>query len=186
MTERPMAERLAALFGLKPLPVEGGLFARTYLSADMCSGEVLPERYAGQQHAFGSAIFMLFTDAPDSFSAVHRLKTDEVFHFYLGDPFELLLLYPDGTSRTVVLGQDVFAGQPVQFVVPAGVWQGSRLLPGGEYALFGTTMAPAFSVKDFEAGVREELMQQYPQEAQRIRSLTRPGGVRWMPGGAEA
>lgn len=186
MTEDTIAERLAAHFGLKPLPVEGGMFSRSYLSADDCPGDVLPERYAGKGRAFGSAIYMLFTNEPDSFSAMHRLKTDEVFHFYLGDPFEMFLLYPDGTSRTVTLGQDVFAGQQVQFVVPAGVWQGSRLLPGGEYALFGTTMAPAFAVNDFEAGLREELAQQYPQEAQRIRSLTRPGDARWMPDGAEA
>ena len=186
MTDKGMAEKLAEHFNLKPLPVEGGMFARTYYSADQCAGETLPERYAGADHAFGSAIYMLFTDAPDSFSALHRLKTDEVFHFYLGDPFELLLLYPDGSSQTVVLGQDVLAGQQVQFVVPAGVWQGSRLLSDGEYALFGTTMAPAFSVMDFEAASREELLQQYPQEDERIRALTRPDSERWMPEGAEA
>jgi predicted cupin superfamily sugar epimerase len=186
MSQKITAKQLAAHFHLKPLPVEGGMFARPYLSTDQCAGELLPARYEGVDHAFCSAIYMLFTNEPDSFSAVHRLKTDEVFHFYLGDPFELLLLYPDGTSRTVVMGQDVLAGQQVQFVVPAGVWQGSRLLPGGEYALFGTTMTPAFSVSDFEAGSREELLQQYPQEAERIRSLTRQGGERWMPEGAEA
>jgi uncharacterized protein len=186
MTEKGMSEKLAARFNLKPLPVEGGMFARTYYSADQCAGDLLPERYAGAKHAFGSAIYMLFTNAPNSFSALHRLKTDEIFHFYLGDPFELLLLYPDGSSQTVVIGQDVLASQQVQFVVPAGVWQGSRLLPGGEYAFFGTTMAPAFSVMDFEAASREELLAQYPHEAERILNLTRLDSERWMPEGSEA
>jgi hypothetical protein len=186
MSQTITADQLAAHLNLKPLPVEGGMFARTYYSTDQCPGELLPARYAGADHAFGSAIFMLFTDDPDSFSAIHRLKTDEVFHFYLGDPFELLLLYPDGTSRTVLIGQDVLAGQHVQFVVPAGVWQGSRLLSGGNYALFGTTMAPAFAVTDFEAASREEMLAQYPHEAERIRTLTRPDSERWMPEGAEA
>jgi uncharacterized protein len=186
MTQKMNAEQLVAYFNLKPLPVEGGMFARPYISADQYAGNVLPKRYEGVDHAFGSAIYMLYTDAPDSFSEFHKLKTDEVFHFYLGDPFELLLLYPDGTSRTVVMGQDVLAGQQVQFVVPAGVWQGSRLLPGGEYAFFGTTMAPAFLASDFEAGTQEELLTQYPHEAERIRTLTRPNSGRWMPEGSEA
>lgn len=186
MSPKITAEQLAAHLNLKPLPVEGGAFARTYLAAEQCAGDLLPARYEGVEHAFGSAIYMLLTDAPDGFSALHRLKTDEIFHFYLGDPFELLLLYPDGTSRTVVIGQDVLAGQQVQFVAPAGVWQGSRLLPGGAYALFGTTMAPAFSVTDFEAARREELLQQYPHEAGRIHALTRPGSERRMPEGSEA
>ncbi len=186
MTQKITAKQLVAYFNLKPLPVEGGMFARPYLSTDPCPGELLPARYAGVDHAFGSAIYMLYTNEPDSFSEFHKLKTDEVFHFYLGDPFELLLLFPDGTSKTVVMGQDVLAGQQVQFVVPAGVWQGARLLPGGEYAFFGTTMAPAFSVTDFEAASREKLLQQYPHEADRIRALTRPDSERWMPEGSEA
>ncbi len=186
MAQKMSAEQLVAYFNLKPLPVEGGMFARPYISADQYAGNVLPKRYEGVDHAFGSAIYMLYTDEPDSFSEFHKLKTDEVFHFYLGDPFELLLLQPDGTSRTVVMGQDVLAGQQVQFVVPAGVWQGSRLLPGGKYAFFGTTMAPAFSITDFEAASREELLQQYPHEADRIHELTRPGSDLWMPEGSEA
>lgn len=178
-------EALIAQFSLKPLPVEGGMFARTYLSQEVCPGSSLPAHYDGLDHPFGSAILMLFTPEADSFSAMHRLKTDEVFHFYLGDPFDLLLLYPDGTSRTVTLGQDVLAGQHIQFVVPAGVWQGSRLNPGGRFALFGTTMAPAFAVEDFEAAERDDLIAAYPRERERITDLTRNDGERFMPPGSE-
>ena len=178
-------EALISHFNLKPLPVEGGMFARTYLSQDGCMGSNLPARYDGLDHPFSSAILMLFTPDADSFSAIHRLKTDEVFHFYLGDPFDLLLLYPDGSSRTVTMGQDVLAGQQIQFVVPAGVWQGSRLNPGGRFALFGTTMAPAFAVEDFEAADRDELVSAYPHERERITDLTRNDGERFMPPGSE-
>lgn len=167
-----LARRLKEHFGMQPLAVEGGAFAETYRSDETLPAEGLPARYTAG-HAFGTAILYLLEDAPGSFSALHRLPTDEIFHFYLGDPVEMLLLFPDGSSRHVTLGQDVFAGQQVQFVVPAGAWQGSRLRPGGECALLGTTMAPGFAPSDYEAGERETLLAQYPAEADLIRELTR-------------
>jgi predicted cupin superfamily sugar epimerase len=98
-----------------------------------------------------------------------------VFHFYLGDPLEGLLLYPDGSSRTVTLGRDILGGEHVQFVVPAGVWQGWRVRAGGAYAyaLTGTTMAPGYTQADFELGSREQLTWLYPGRAEGIRRLTR-------------
>jgi hypothetical protein len=96
-----------------------------------------------------------------------------VYHFYLGDPVELLLLFPDGAGRRVVLGPDILHGQQVQFVAPRGVWQGSRLLPGGRFALLGTTMAPGFDPTDYEGGRRHELLARYPDHAALIRALTR-------------
>ena len=75
---------------------------------------------------------------------MHQLKSDEIYHFYLGDPVEMLLLYPDGNCEKIILGQNILEDNHVQFVVPKGVWQGSRLLPGGNYALLGTTVSPRF------------------------------------------
>lgn len=186
MATRMTAKQVIEHYGLKPLPAEGGLFARTYLADDVYAGSGLPSRYAGVDHAHGSAIIMLLTDDAAGFSALHRLATDEIYHFYLGDPIEMLNLRPDGTSRIILLGQDVIAGQRVQFSVPAGVWQGSRLLPGGTWALFGTTMAPAFVATDFEAARRDELLTRYPHEHERIRALTRTTNERFMPPGSEA
>lgn len=179
-------QALIDLLGLKPLPVEGGLFSRSYLSEATIAGEHLPERYQGQAHHFGSAIFALMTPEPDSFSTMHRLLTDEVYHFYLGDPIEMLLLYPDGSSKHVLLGQEVLDGQYVQYTVPAGVWQGFRLRPGGRYALIGTTMAPGFHVTDFEAVDRASLIRRYPQEAEWITALTREQEAYTMKPGDEA
>jgi predicted cupin superfamily sugar epimerase len=166
-------QELIKLLDLHPLEGEGGLYAETYRSTEHIPQSALPARYAGGGRAYGTAIYYLLNNAPDSFSALHRLKTDEIYHFYLGDPIELLLLFPDGMPRVVQMGQDLRAGQYVQFVVPAGTWQGSRLLPGGTWALLGTSMAPGFDFADFEAGERAKLSDAYPSQRLRIIGLTR-------------
>jgi predicted cupin superfamily sugar epimerase len=166
------AERLIQLLDLRPLPVEGGFFRQTYRSDETMPAEALPSRY-GRPKTLGTAIYYLLTPDPDSFSALHRLPTEEVYHFYLGDAVEMLLLHPDGRSERVLLGQDLLAGQRVQHVVSRDVWQGSRLADGGRFALMGTTMAPGFDESDYTGGVREDLVLRYPGEADRIRRLTR-------------
>lgn len=164
-------ERLIDLLGLYPLPHEGGLFKETYISADWLPAASLPPRYREDKPA-GTAIYYFLTDDPDSFSALHRLPTDEIYHFYLGDPVELLLLFADGTSKRVILGQDVFNGQHVQYVVPRDVWQGSRVIPGGNYALMGTTMAPGYTGSDFELADKELMLARYPEWTELIGHLT--------------
>lgn len=163
------AERLMALLNLEPLAGEGGFFRRTYTGPELQEAAGLA---AGRGRAISGAIYYLLFD--EHVSALHRLRTDEVYHFYLGDPVEMLLLYPNGASQVVILGTDLEAGQQVQFVAPAEVWQGSRLRPGGRLALMGTTMAPAFTPEDFELGSRAPLLARYPDQAARIRVLT-PG-----------
>jgi predicted cupin superfamily sugar epimerase len=120
-----------------------------------------------------SAIVALLVDDPSVFSDMHRLPTDEIWHFYLGDPIELLLLHPDGSDELVILGHDVLAGQRVQTVVAAGVYMGARLRPGGEFAVYGNTMAPGFVLSDFEGASAEELIAVWPQRSDLIRALTR-------------
>jgi hypothetical protein len=159
----PTAAQIIAALDLKPLPLEGGYFRETYRAA-----ETLPGRF-GRDKALSTAIYYLLT--PDTFSALHRLPADEVFHFYLGGPVRMLQLFPDGRGRTLTLGPDILSGQHAQVVVPRGVWQGSYLLEG-EFALLGTTMAPGFDVADYEAGQREELTRQYPEFADLVGRLT--------------
>ncbi|WP_328361618.1 cupin domain-containing protein [Streptomyces sp. NBC_00445] len=156
-------EDLIAHYGLQPIPREGGLFRQTWAG---------PERADGRPD--GTAIVALLTAAPDDFSALHRLPTDEIWHFYLGAPLQLLLLAPDGTSRTVVLGPDVLGGQHPQFTVPAGTWMGARVAAGGDWAFFGCTMAPGFTYQDYEHGDVADLTARYPAEAARIVELCRP------------
>jgi predicted cupin superfamily sugar epimerase len=154
---------LIKALNLQPHPMEGGFFRETYRSDESIS-------HCGQSRSLATAIYYLLT--PTTFSALHRLPTDEIFHFYCGSPVEMLQLWPDGHWSILLLGTEVLAGHHPQVVVPGGVWQGSRLLPGGEYALLGTTMAPGFDYADYEAGHREELIQLYPDCAERIRLLT--------------
>jgi predicted cupin superfamily sugar epimerase len=166
------ADALIETLGLEPLPGEGGFFRRTHVADETLAVGALPERY-GRPKPISTAIYYLLSDAPDCFSAMHRLPTDEIYHFYLGDPVELLALGPDGESGRFVLGQDLAAGQRVQLIVPRGVWQGSRLVPGGRVALLGTTMAPGFDPGDLELGGREVLAADYPDRGELIRALTR-------------
>ena len=162
------ARRIIELFELKPLPVEGGYYRETYRSEEIIKAGHLPERYGADRH-ISTAIYYLLT--PDTVSKLHRLKSDEVFHFYLGDPVTMLLLYPDGQSETVVLGSDIENGQRVQQVVPRGLWQGAKLSEGGRFALLGTTVAPGFDPSDFEVAERETLLRHYPDETELICQL---------------
>jgi predicted cupin superfamily sugar epimerase len=164
------AERVREILKLRPLPVEGGYFAESYQSEEILSGEALPAGFSGTRR-IGTAIYYMLT--PDSFSAIHRLRGDEIYHFYLGDPVEMLLLKPGGGGEAVLLGQDISAGMRLQHAVAGGVWQGSRLTPGGKFALLGTTMAPGFDPADYEVGQRAELSAEFPAYAPLIALLTR-------------
>lgn len=157
--------------GLSPLTGEGGMFRRTYLSGQIIAKEALSTPYPEDKPA-GSAIMYMVT--PKSYSRLHRLPTDEVYHFYLGSPVQLLLIPPLGEPFTVTLGQDIMNGMQVQYTVPAGFWQGSRLVDGGDWALLGTTMAPAYSDSDYEDAPAEKLMAKYPALAGEIHRLTIP------------
>jgi predicted cupin superfamily sugar epimerase len=164
------ADDLIRQLRLQPLRIEGGYYVETYRSAGQIPRSALPPGYGGPR-SFATAIYYLLT--PDTFSGLHRLPSDEMFHFYLGDPVEMLQLRPDGSGEVVVIGTDLQAGMSPQVLVPGGVWQGCRLAAGGRYALMGVTVAPGFEFADFESGSREELLARYPAFANLIRALTR-------------
>ena len=166
------AQEVIDFFQLEPLPKEGGYFRQTYKSPERVPLKGLPQRYR-QEVAFGTAIYALFT--PTDFSAMHRLDTDEIYHFYFGDPVEMLLLHADGSGEIFTLGNDLQAGMLPQKVVDRGVWQGSRLAPQARYgfALIGTTMAPGFEWEGFELGERDTLIEQYPALAESIAARVR-------------
>jgi uncharacterized protein len=163
------AEELITLLDLKPLPEEGGLYRETYRSDEVIPARSLPARY-GNAKCFCTAIYYLLT--PDNFSAIHRVPSEEIFHFYLGDPVTMLQLSPDGSADTVTLGQDIVAGQQLQVIVPRGVWQGAFLNAGGKFALLGTTVAPGFDFSDYKSAARKPLLEKYPDHAALIAKLT--------------
>jgi predicted cupin superfamily sugar epimerase len=163
-------EEIMSMLKLRPLPEEGGFFAETYRSDEQIPQQALPERYGGPR-SLATAIYYLLT--PESFSALHRLRSDEMYHFYAGDPVELTQLRADGSGRIVLLGPEVWRGMQPQITVPRGVWQGSRLKPGGAFALLGTTVFPGFERADYEHGRRDALLQAYPAFRDTILALTR-------------
>ncbi|WP_447973421.1 cupin domain-containing protein [Nitrospira sp. Kam-Ns4a] len=164
------ADDVKALLNLKPLPREGGYYVETYRAAESVPRTALPPRYPAAK-SLSTAIYYFLT--PDTFSALHRLLTDEIYHFYVGDPVELLQLRPDGSGEVFTLGPDLLRGMRPQIVVPRGVWQGARLRPGGRFALLGTTMAPGYDAADYEPGRRDELATAYREFEDLIVSLTR-------------
>jgi predicted cupin superfamily sugar epimerase len=155
---------LMQLLSLEPHPIEGGYFRQTYIT----SGTVdLPRG----TRALGTAIYYLLEAG--AFSEMHVLDSDEIFHFYLGDPVEMLQLHPDGSTAVFTLGQDLAAGQHVQLVVSAGGWQGTRLVGSGKMALLGCTVTPGFDYSDYRNATADELIAKWPDEAERIRARTR-------------
>lgn len=104
---------------------------------------------------------------------MHMLESDEIFHFYLGDPVEMVQLFPDGRSAVLRLGPDLIAGEQVQVLVPAGVWQGTRLIENGKFALLGCTVVPGFDYADYHNASYAGLAAKWPEQKERIRALTR-------------
>jgi len=166
MTE---AERIINKLNLMPHP-EGGYYREIYRSNEIIPKSALPERYSGDRR-MGTGIYYLLT--PGDISAMHKVKSDETFHFYGGDATELLLLYPDGTAKVIEMGHDIERGMSLTVTIEHGVWQGQRLKPGGKYALFGTTVNPGFEYDDFEFANRDELLEKYPDFSEMILKLTK-------------
>ncbi|MEL6670788.1 MAG: cupin domain-containing protein [Bacteroidota bacterium] len=152
---------------LQPHP-EGGYYRETYLSEERIPLRGLPERFS-ESRAFGTAIYFLIT--PKAFSAFHRLKSDEVWHFYAGSDLALHLIYPDGSYKRLVCGATEEAA--FQQVVPAGCWFAAEVAPADGYALVGCTMAPGFDFADFELAEKKALQAAFPPHADLIARLTR-------------
>jgi len=156
-------DEIKTLLKLEPHPKEGGFFAETYRSPSDIGTQNGPR-------SLHTAIYYLLT--PDSFSEMHVLPGDEMFHFYLGSPVRMLQLWPDGTGKELILGSDIAAGQVPQLVVPAGVWQ-AAVPTGTRYALCGCTVAPGFEYVDFDLPTRQALIARFPSQRALIEKLTR-------------
>jgi uncharacterized protein len=170
------AGRLIRHYKMELIPHEGAWFAPRW---------VAQARAEGGARAAGSAIMALATR--ERFSAMHRLRSDETWHFYGGDAAELLVLHPDGRAERVRFGADVFAGEQPQVTVPAGSWMGARPARAGAeaYSFFGCTLSPGFDHADYEPGYRDELQRGWPVEAELIAALTREDSLT-RPAGDEA
>ena len=165
------SDEVKKILGLAPHPREGGWYLRTWEAPDHIAAANFDDgRYASSRRT-STAIYYLLE--PGTFSEMHMLESDEIFHHYLGGAVEMLELFADGRAKVTVIGKDLAAGETPQHVVPRGVWQGSRMLRAGEWALLGCTVSPGFEFEDYKDAGAEELIAKWPGEAERIRRLTR-------------
>lgn len=148
---------------------EGGWFKETYRASDKLAAQALPARFDGDRSASTAIYFLL--EAGD-ISALHRIQSDEVWHFYAGAPLRVHGIFPDGAYQEWKLGANLAAGEHFQAVVPAGCWFGAELAEG-DFALVGCTVAPGFDFADFELAQAKQLLACYPQHAELIHRLTR-------------
>ena len=165
------ADEVKEILGLVKHPREGGWFVRTWESEEFVAATCFDDGRYDCARRTSTAIYYLLE--PETFSEMHRLKSDEIFHHYMGSAVEMLQLFEDGSSSRVVIGKNLSAGERPQVVVPRGVWQGSRLSVAEGWALLGCTVSPGFEFADYRSGTAAELVARWPDEAEMIAKLTR-------------
>lgn len=149
---------------------EGGWFRETYRSPETLPADALPARFGGGRSMSTAICFLL---EGNDFSALHRIKSDELWHFYAGSPLAVHVIGGEGAYRMITLGSDPDRGEVFQAAVEAGSWFGASLSNAQSYALVGCTVAPGFDFADFEMGERERLCAEYPGHREIIERLTR-------------
>lgn len=149
---------------------EGGWFKEVYRADELIKKEHLPERFTGERHHSTSIYFLLTSD---TFSAFHRIKSDELWHFYAGSAATIYMIDESGKYSEILLGNDPGKGEVFQCVIPKGVWFGAKVNSGNSFMLAGCTVSPGFHFDDFELAERNNMLQKFPQHREIIEKLTR-------------
>ena len=149
---------------------EGGWYKETYRSHEFIPHHDLPARFNGSR-SFSTAIYFLLEKG--NFSAFHRIKSDECWHFYAGDPLDVFVINTDGKLNIIEIGNDISKGQLFQFVVPAECWFASRPAAGSDFSFVGCTVSPGFDFADFELANAGTLVALYPKHEMLVRELCR-------------
>jgi predicted cupin superfamily sugar epimerase len=169
----PSAKDIKERLQLEPNLQEGGFLSGAYTAAIVVPDKILKGFAATKQgRSICGAIYYLL-ESPGC-SVLHRVTGDMLYHFYSGDPVQMLLLHADGKSEVCVFGDNLLQGQKPIKVIAGNTWLGSRLMPGGSWALMGVTMAPGFNPVDYTIGERAKLTKEFPDQADLIEKLTRP------------
>ncbi len=153
------AKQLVERFALSPHP-EGGYFKENYRCLETIPKTFLPKRFNGER-SYSTAIYFLLEKG--NFSAFHRIKSDECWHFYAGETLLIYVIHLNGRLETIKLGSDLLKGEQFQAIVPAGCWFAAEPSPGTPYAFVGCTVAPGFDFDDFELAKVEILSKLFPQ-----------------------
>lgn len=162
------ANEIIKHYNLQPHP-EGGFYKEVYRSKESIAANALPERFTGDRN-FSTAIYFLLEQG--NFSAFHKIKSDECWHFYAGGCLEIFMIDETGNLDTIKLGSNFLNKENFQFVVPANCWFASTPAAGVSFAFVGCTVSPAFDFADFELAKRDELIKLYPQHKSIITKLT--------------
>ncbi|MFT5435541.1 MAG: putative cupin superfamily sugar epimerase [Ulvibacter sp.] len=166
MTE--IIDKIISELKLKPHP-EGGYFKETYRSVGEVKEESLCADYTGKRN-YSTCIYFLLTS--ENFSALHRIKQDEIWHFYDGSPIRLHTISESEIHTVTIIGRDLLKGEVPQFVVPGGCWFAAEVINKNSYSLVGCTVSPGFSFDDFELKSRKELSSLFPDKKEVISKLT--------------
>ncbi|HEX6171864.1 MAG TPA: cupin domain-containing protein [Chitinophagaceae bacterium] len=164
-----ITDQLIQQYNLESHP-EGGWYKQTYKSGEQIPADALPERFDANR-SFSTAIYFLLEQG--DFSAFHRIKSDECWHFYAGGPLLIYIIDQNGKLKIISLGNDFKEGQSFQYVVPANSWFASRPAPGSGYCFVGCTVSPGFEFDDFELASATELTAIYPTHKKIIEQLCR-------------
>jgi predicted cupin superfamily sugar epimerase len=148
---------------------EGGYYAETYRSERIIPKSALNEGYSGERN-YATLIYYMLTG--NDISCFHKLRSDEIWHFYAGSPVLIYLLDDSGKIDIVTLGNNPDNGEVFQYVIKAGTWFGAELKDKSSYALMGCTVTPGFNFEDFEIGKKDELLKRFPLHAETISKLT--------------
>ncbi|WP_026751561.1 cupin domain-containing protein [Sediminibacterium sp. C3] len=154
-------------YKLLPHP-EGGYYKETYRSVMELEGTHLQNGMKGKRNCSTAILFLL---VQNSFSAFHRIKSDELWHFYDGDPVQIHVIEPNGNYHLIKLGKNALRNEVFQAVVPAGAWFASKT--EGVYSLVGCTVAPGFDFADFELANGERLAAEFPDQKELIFAFCR-------------
>lgn len=163
-----LVDQIIRKLDLKPHP-EGGFFRETYRSEGVINSDSLDPDYKGERN-YSTCIYFLLTS--DVFSAFHRIRQDEIWHFYDGSPILIHVITQDGEYSKTVIGRDIDRGEIPQFVVPGGSWFAATVINPNDYSLIGCTVSPGFDFHDFELPTRNALISMFPQHREIITRLT--------------
>lgn len=163
------AAEIISRLKLTPHP-EGGWYSEIYRSDEIIHNSALPERYS-EPHNFSTSIYFLL--GSNDFSAFHRIRSDETWHFYKGSPVAIYVISPQGEFSEIIMGNNLRKQQQLQFTIKRGSWFAAKIKGNGPYALVGCTVSPGFEFADFELGIRQKLTEKFPQLSKIICEFTR-------------
>ena len=149
---------------------EGGWYREVYRSDEIMPAGSLPERYQ-EPHCINTSIYFLLEST--DFSAFHRIRSDETWHFYMGSPVIIYIFFPDDKYKEVVMGNNLIDNQELQYTILRDCWFAAKVQDEDSFTLVGCTVSPGFEFADFELGERGKLIAQFPKYTQLIMELTR-------------